>query len=133
VIFPLSPQFYELSACGSLLDAIAWGKPIIARNIPIFSNLFRKYGDIGYLFNDEIELREIIRNIVEKHDDLHYKSQIDNIKQLREDRSAVALAKIYRQICAKAIPISSRETPKAGLISTLLNALSLCIYATGVT
>jgi glycosyltransferase involved in cell wall biosynthesis len=133
VIFPLSPQFYELSACGSLLDAIAWGKPVIARNIPILSNLFRKYGDIGYLFNDEIELREIIGNIIEKHDDLHYKSQVDNMKQLREDRSAVALAKIYKQICTRAVPISSRESPKAGLISTLLNALSLCIYATGVT
>jgi glycosyltransferase involved in cell wall biosynthesis len=133
VVFPLSPEFYELSACGSLLDAIAWGKPVIARNIPILSNLFRKYGDIGYLFNDEMELKETIESIIQKPDDSHYKSQVQNMKQVREDRSAIALAQIYREICAKTIPISSWEIPKAGLISTLLNAMSLCIYATGVT
>jgi len=107
VIFPVSPEFYELSACGSLLDAMAWGKPIIARNIPILANLFGKYGDIGYLFDDEVELRGIIDSIIEKQDDSHYKLQVDNLKQVREDRSASALAKTYRELCAKTMPITS--------------------------
>ncbi len=99
VIFPLSPQFYQLAASGSLMDAIAWGKPVIARNIPVLSSLFRNYGDIGYIFDDEIELHEIVRDIIERCNDVHYKLQIDNLKKVREDRSAIVLAKTYRDIC----------------------------------
>ncbi len=104
VIFPLSPQFYHLAASGSVMDAIAWGKPVIARNIPILASLFRNYGDIGFIFDDEIELHEIVRNIIERGNDTHYKLQIDNMKKVREDRSTIVLAKTYRKIYAKMLP-----------------------------
>jgi glycosyltransferase involved in cell wall biosynthesis len=101
VIFPLSPQFYQFAASGSLMDAIAWGRPVIARNIPIVASLFENYGDIGYVFNDERELHEIVRNIIEQCNNLHYRLQVDNIKKIREDRSAIVLAETYRKICLK--------------------------------
>jgi len=51
---------YTLTTSGILLDAIAWEKPVIARKIPIFEAMLEKHGDIGYLFRDDTELKEII-------------------------------------------------------------------------
>jgi glycosyltransferase involved in cell wall biosynthesis len=104
IIFPLSPQFYQLTASGSLMDAVAWEKPIIAGNIPMLTRLFRNYGDIGYIFHDELELYETVKCIIEKCDNRHYELQINNMKKVREGRSANVLGKAYREICAKMPP-----------------------------
>src|SRR5262249_53301091 len=36
IIFPHHPGHYDLSPSGTLLDAIAWEKPLVARCLPIF-------------------------------------------------------------------------------------------------
>jgi glycosyltransferase involved in cell wall biosynthesis len=103
VILPYQLAQYELTASGVLLDAISWGKPIIARKIPVFDNLFKKYGDIGYLFDDDLELVEIVENIVKEFDGLHYKRQKINTRKVRCARMPVGLAETYREIREKAI------------------------------
>lgn len=93
---------YTLTASGVLLDAIAWGKPMICRKIPIFESVFKTHGDIGYLFNDDEDLIGVVEKIVEQADDSRYRRQIDNLRNARKTRQPEALAESYRYICLKA-------------------------------
>lgn len=102
VVFPYQLSHYELTASGVLLDAIIWEKPIIASRIPIFDNMFNKYGDIGYLFHDEVELVEIVENIVREIDKSHYDMQKLKLRNARFARAPKVLAVTYREIRDKA-------------------------------
>ncbi len=66
IVLPHEAGPYTLTASGVLLDAIAWGKPVICRKIPIFESMFKKHGDIGYLFSDDEELKGVVEQIVKK-------------------------------------------------------------------
>lgn len=101
VILPHETEHYTLAASGVLLDAINWGKPIITRKIPIFEAMFDRYGDIGYLFTDDAELRKIIEEIIQLPDDSHYNQQVGNLRTAKASRVPEALASAYRDICAK--------------------------------
>ncbi len=91
---------YSMTASGVLLDAIAWGKPVIARNIPIFHGMFKKYGDIGYLFNNEAHLRSLVDQVMQDTDRNRYRRQVVNLRSARESRSPASLAAPYRAMCA---------------------------------
>lgn len=91
---------------------MAWGKPLIARKISIFEDLFAKHGDIGYLFSDDIELGEIVEQIVQKGDKAHYHQQVLNIRKARCSRTPEALAPDYRKICENREP--KLVLPKVG-------------------
>jgi Glycosyl transferases group 1 len=99
IIFPHHPEHYDLSPSGTLLDAIAWEKPLVARSLPIFENMVKKHGDIGYLFRSDMELREVVEHIIQKRDKLHYHRQVLNIRKARGSRTPEALAASYRDIC----------------------------------
>jgi len=101
VIFPNDAGRYDLSPSGTLLDAVAWEKPLIARRIPIFENMFKKHGDIGYLFNNDTDLSEIVEQIVKRRDKSHYHIQVLNIRRARDSRVPEALARSYRAISMK--------------------------------
>jgi hypothetical protein len=92
---------YALSASGTLLDAIAWEKPVIARSTPIFKSMFEKHGDIGYLFRDDAELRLIVEYILQKGDQSRYQRQVLNLRNTRHSRTPATLAASYREICRK--------------------------------
>ncbi len=99
IIFPHHAGHYDLSPSGTLLDAIAWEKPLVARSLPIFENMLKKHGDIGYLFHNDMELRKIVEHIVQKLDKSHYHRQVLNIRMARASRTPEALAASYREIC----------------------------------
>ncbi len=99
-VLPYEPGYYDMSATGTLLDAIAWKKPLVARRIPVFENMFREYGDIGYLFADEAELQRIVGHIVEAGDQVRYRTQVSNLSAAETARRPEQLAARYRQICA---------------------------------
>ena len=99
IMFPHQPSCYELNSSGTLLDALAWGKPLIARRIAIFENFFYKHGDMGYLFSTDRELQEIVERIVEGADKAHYQRQVLNIQKARWSRTPEVLAAKYRKIC----------------------------------
>jgi hypothetical protein len=91
-----------LCPSGTLLDAIAWSKPIIAARIPLFENLFKRHGNIGHMFGSESELRKIVENLVERPNASLYRSQVLNLCKARADRTPAALAPVYRAICTRA-------------------------------
>jgi len=99
VVLPHDPATYTLTASGVLLDAIAWGKPVIARKIPIFEAMFEKHGDIGYLFHEDNELKDIVERIVQSADKSHYHRQVLNLRNARNSRAPDTLAVSYRAMC----------------------------------
>jgi len=101
IIFPHDAGHYELSPSGTMLDALVWGKPLVARRIPLFENLFREHGDIGYLFHNDMELKEIVEHIVQRVDKSHYDRQVLTLRRARSSRTPTALAASYREICRK--------------------------------
>ena len=103
IVCPHQVRSYRSSASGTLVDAIAWGKPLIAARIPIFESMFDRFGDIGYLFRDELELREIIEKIVTGVDRKHYLEQVHNIQKAKATRTPRALAPAYRQLRERVI------------------------------
>ncbi|HEX9666323.1 MAG TPA: glycosyltransferase [Thermodesulfobacteriota bacterium] len=115
-IFPHRMEQYELTASGVLMDAIAWGKPIIARRIPIFHDLFNKYGEIGYLFDNDSELADITEGIIVEFNQIRYNSQKLNILKARSARMPGALARTYREISERAM--RQRENGKIKMMST---------------
>jgi glycosyltransferase involved in cell wall biosynthesis len=101
VVLPHEALSYTLAASGVLLDAIAWGKPVIARRIPIFEAMFERHGDIGYLFNDEDELKDGVERILIRRDKSRYHNQVINVLAARQSRVPEALAASYRQLRSK--------------------------------
>ena len=102
VVLPHRATPYGVSASGTLLDAMAWGKPVIARRIPIFERLFEKHGDIGYLFREDFELKVIIEQMLETPDKSRYEDQVINVRNARRCRTPELLALSYREICGAA-------------------------------
>lgn len=92
----LDPVRYNLSASGTLLDALSFRKPIIALNIPIVENLFNQYGDIGFLCNDESQIDRVLEELSNNINNDRYNTQVQNIKSIVQDRSPCTLAKIIR-------------------------------------
>ena len=99
IVLPHEATFYALTASGVLLDAIAWEKPVIARKIPIFEAMFEKHGDIGYLFSDDTELRNIVEQLLGTGDKSRYRRQVLNLQSLRKSRAPESLAVSYRGMC----------------------------------
>jgi hypothetical protein len=80
------------------LDAIAWGKPILASRIGIVANIVSKFGDIGFLCNDEQEFCRTILEIVQRADERHYLAQSRALEQVRLSRTPQSLATKYREL-----------------------------------
>jgi glycosyltransferase involved in cell wall biosynthesis len=87
-------KYYELSASGVLMDCIAWGKPIIATQLPIFRTIQKRFGDIGYLCRNN-EISETIISIIQKKDSDRYKRQVVNINNVKLSRTPETLATKY--------------------------------------
>jgi hypothetical protein len=76
------------------MDSIAWCKPIIATQLPIFKTLQKRFGDIGYLCKKN-QVSEIISSIIEKNDSDRYKRQVINMNHIKDSRTPETLAAKY--------------------------------------
>ena len=90
-------QYYRDCASGVFLDSIASGKPIIATKLPIFTNIQKRFGDIGYLCLSN-EITETISHIIQTNDTDRYKRQVFNIEQVKASRTPEALAPKYLKL-----------------------------------
>jgi len=111
-VFPYQSEHYALCASGTLVDALACEKPIIASRIPLFENMFRKHGNVGFLFESQRELKQIVESIATKGvEPSLYAEQILNIRQARAARAPTVLAETYRKICDNAFKLSGLTVP----------------------
>ncbi|GJL64152.1 MAG: hypothetical protein NPIRA04_28060 [Nitrospirales bacterium] len=99
IVFPHQATNYQLTASGTLLDALAWAKPLIARRIELFENMFSEFGDIGYLFSTDLELESVVERIVQEMDFDRYHQQVLNIQRARCSRDPKVLSAVYQKIC----------------------------------
>jgi glycosyltransferase involved in cell wall biosynthesis len=90
-------SYYEFCASGALLDCVALEKPIIASKLPIFENLSKRYGDIGYLCRNG-EFSKTVAAILGKIDSDHYMRQVLNMHQVRISRTPESLSLKYREL-----------------------------------
>jgi glycosyltransferase involved in cell wall biosynthesis len=90
-------EYYECCASGVLMDSIAWGKPIIATQLPIFKNIQNRFGEIGYLCRNN-EFSETISSIIQKNDSDRYKRQVSNMNHVKVSRTPEILAMKYIEL-----------------------------------
>jgi glycosyltransferase involved in cell wall biosynthesis len=86
VCMPYEAAHYRYSPSGVLADALALARPILAFDLPIFRDLFDRFGDIGHLCRDRDEMAELIRRgLSDRH---RYRGQVEAMRRARAPRLA---------------------------------------------
>lgn len=98
VCMPYSPELYRYSASGTLLDAVAAGKPLIALRSPIFDDLETRFGDIGELGENLKELESRLEQLVNKQDARRYLRQAGVMQEIRKSRLPAGLVPRWRSL-----------------------------------
>ena len=82
------------------MDAIAFGKPVIAIQTPLLKDLSKRYGPIGHVFTDKRELAQFVAHLRSRHDSEEYRMFKKNMQLIVEDRNVTVLAKrsIWRKM-----------------------------------
>ena len=114
IMLPFRSGYYDLSASGALIDALASQIPVIALRVPLVETLFADYGDIGYLCNDHAEIIEAIEDI-SRLDASHYRAQVMRIAAAGEDRLTQNLAPRYRAMILRSGMVSDMQCGKSTL------------------
>jgi hypothetical protein len=110
-LLPLQPSYYRLAASGALLDAITWLKPVIATPLPIVTDMFAQFGEIGYVCDTTDGMRDALRLVLTEMDEARYTRQLGALRHAREARLPAALAERLRGILRGFFPgILARET-----------------------
>ena len=97
VCLPLPGAHCHFSASEALLDAVAWGKPIIALRTPLLGD-WSKNSDIGYLCGHTGEMISTLTRLIEGFDPGLYLKQVKALHEIRRSRLPDALAPIYRRL-----------------------------------
>ncbi|PZW46781.1 glycosyltransferase involved in cell wall biosynthesis [Humitalea rosea] len=113
VFLPLQPGYYSLSPSGGLMDAVAWGKPVIASRVPITESLFRQGEDIGHLCDDLEGMQAALHAVMAGMDTARYGQQTAALARLRDGRGPEALSRIWRGIVTRGFPKLVPATPAA--------------------
>lgn len=90
-------KFYDFCASGVLMDSIAWEKPIIATQLPMFKTIQQRFGDIGYLCGKN-EFSETISSIIQTIDPARYKRQVLNMSYVKASRTPETIAMKYLEL-----------------------------------
>ena len=78
---------YKLVANGSFMDAVNMETPIIATRNNYIEYYFKKYGNIGYMFNSYEELQNKVKNIIQEFPYQEYEIQVNNIRLIKKAES----------------------------------------------
>ena len=95
VCLPLHSRAYEFTASGTVSDAIAALKPLIAIRNPTFDAIVRRYGSVGYLVDTEQDLFSLVENFNRDEFVRMYPQWVSNLKTIRAARNPEALAEFY--------------------------------------
>lgn len=96
-VFCYNQHLYKFTTSGALFDAFSYLKPIIALKTPLFEYYFEAMGDIGYLCNDYVEMRERIIGLIKNPLFERYAKQRDNILKGREKINLLNISKKIRK------------------------------------
>jgi hypothetical protein len=96
VCLPLSSVEYAFIASGSVTDAIAAAKPLLALRTRTLEGIFERYGPVGYLATTPEELIDYVRNHAQEMRDSRAE-WVANMKKVRAARSPEALGLVCRE------------------------------------
>lgn len=97
VCLPLHARTYDFTASGTVSDAIAALKPLLALRNRALDELFERYGPIGYLANTHDELCRLVQTLDRAAVADQRAIWLQNLTRLRQARRPSSLAQPYRQ------------------------------------
>jgi len=105
VCLPLHGRAYDFTASGTLADAVAALKPLLAFRSRTLDAVVARYGPIGWLVDSEAELFYLVQTLDIAAFREARPAWVENLKKIREARTPEAVATVYAQLVA--------ETPHA--------------------
>lgn len=96
------PEHYRLTASASYIDAIAFGKPVVAMRNAFVEHYFSELGDIGYLCDSEAAMLETLAAIAREFPRERYRRQRANLAAARSRFAPERLADDFRRITEQA-------------------------------
>jgi hypothetical protein len=96
VCLPYTGSYYSFSASGSLMDAIALRRPVVALRSPLIDYLSMKYGPLGFIFEHADQLISFSSSLCCHHAQGGYKSFQQALDRVAMDRTYQELAKRFR-------------------------------------
>lgn len=93
-------DIYQLTGSGAILDAFNFEKPIIALRNELFSAIFERAGNIGFLCNDITEIESVVERILngDINKTVYEKMQL-NMKKYKEENSLEKIqARLFSQV-----------------------------------
>lgn len=100
VAMPYQSTHYTSSPSGVLLDAIAFGKPVIAKPYPAIVDLFERYGSFGIL-SDVDGWQERLQEFRARNDFSLYREWKNCLAKVSQSRSIERLAEEYKRHTSK--------------------------------
>jgi hypothetical protein len=99
LLFFYDNDYYKLCSSGAFFDAVNFEKPILAIKNDFFCYYFNKLGNIGYLFDSEIELSLKIKDILTNFPAKEYTNQVANLKKAKQYLSLSSISEsLYSQL-----------------------------------
>ena len=95
VCLPLHGRAYDFTASGTVADAVAALKPLVAFRSRTLDAITEKYGPIGWLVDSEAELAALIKNLDRREFLEKRPAWIANLAKMRSARRPEALAVGY--------------------------------------
>ena len=97
VCLPLHGRSYEFAASGTVSDAVAALKPILAFRNRTLQAIWDRYGPVGRLFGDAEEMAGYLRTLTRAQFEDERRVWVANLRQMREARRPEALGETYRK------------------------------------
>jgi hypothetical protein len=98
VCLPLHSRAYDFTASGTLADAVAALKPLVAFRNRTLDAIVAKYGPIGWLVESENELFYLVQTLDRRAFAQQREDWVANLHRLREARRPEVLGPVYREI-----------------------------------
>ena len=99
VLYTYKIGSYKYIASGVLFDCINYEKPLIALKTDYIEHYFKKYGNIGYIFDTYEELEKKVDEILNNFPEDEYKIQISNLKRIKSEENVAKISNILKKEC----------------------------------
>lgn len=98
VCLPLHGRAYDFTASGTVADAVAALKPLLALRNRTLDAMVTRYGPIGWLVDNEAELFYLVQTLDQAAFKALLPTWVENLRKMREARRPEAIALSYAQL-----------------------------------
>jgi hypothetical protein len=98
VCLPLHSRAYDFTASGTVADAVAALKPLVAFRNRTLDAMVARYGPFGWLVESEAELFYLVETLDRREFAVARAGWVANLRRMREARRPENLAAVYRQL-----------------------------------